>query len=57
MTTREEPVYIQVEDEHILGTLITPGMLMPGVLFVHGWGGDQHQYVTRASWRRSAAYA
>jgi uncharacterized protein len=48
MTTREEPVYIRVEDEHILGTLITPGTLMPGVLFVHGWGGDQHQYVTRA---------
>jgi esterase/lipase len=49
MTTREEPVYIRVEDEHILGTLITPGTLLPGVLFVHGWGGDQHQYVTRAS--------
>src|SRR5262245_25563714 len=48
MTTRDEPVYIRVEDEHILGTLITPGTLMPGVLFVHGWGGDQHQYVIRA---------
>ncbi len=49
MTTREEPVYIRVENEHILGRLITPGTLMPGVLFVHGWGGDQHQYVTRAA--------
>jgi uncharacterized protein len=48
MTIREEPVYIRVEDEHILATLITPGTLMPGVLFVHGWGGDQHQYVRRA---------
>ena len=48
MTTRQEPVYIRVGDEHILGTLITPGTLMPGVLFVHGWGGDQHQYVRRA---------
>lgn len=48
MTTREEPVYIRVGDEHILGTLITPGTLMPGVLFVHGWGGDQHQYLRRA---------
>ena len=48
MATREEPVYIRVEDEHILGTLITPGTLLPGVLFVHGWGGDQHQYVSRA---------
>ena len=47
-TTRDEPVYIRVEDEHILGTLITPGTLLPGVLFVHGWGGDQQQYVSRA---------
>ena len=48
MPTRDEPVYIRVEDEHILGTLITPGTLVPGVLFVHGWGGDQRQYAVRA---------
>ena len=48
MATRDEPVYIRVEDEHILGTLITPGTLVPGVLFVHGWAGDQQQYVSRA---------
>jgi uncharacterized protein len=48
MPTRDEPIYIRVEDEHILGTLISPGTLIPGVLFVHGWGGDQNQYVDRA---------
>jgi len=48
MPTRDEPVYVRVEDEHILGTLISPGSLVPGVLFVHGWGGDQRQYVARA---------
>ncbi|MEO8676398.1 MAG: alpha/beta fold hydrolase [Casimicrobiaceae bacterium] len=48
MPTRDEPIYIRVEDEHILGTLISPGALIPGVLFVHGWGGDQNQYVERA---------
>src|SRR5215831_8940640 len=48
MPTRDEPVYLRVESEHILGTLITPGTLIPGVLFVHGWGGDQRQYVDRA---------
>src|SRR4029077_1685874 len=48
MPTRDEPVYIRVEDEHILGTLISPGRLIPGVLFVHGWGGDQGQYLDRA---------
>ncbi len=48
MSTRDEPVYVRVEDEYILGTLISPGTLVPGVLFVHGWGGDQQQYVARA---------
>ena len=49
MPTRDEPVYIRVEkNEHILGTLLSPGTLIPGVLFVHGWGGDQHQYLDRA---------
>ena len=46
--TRDQPVYMRVEDEHILGTLIVPGSLLPGVLLVHGWGGDQSQYVARA---------
>ena len=48
MPTLDEPVYIRVEDKHILGTLVSPGSLVPGVLFVHGWGGDQQQYVGRA---------
>ena len=48
MPTRDQPVYMRVENEHILGTLIVPGSLLPGVLFVHGWGGDQSQYVARA---------
>jgi uncharacterized protein len=48
MPTRDEPVHLRVEEEHILGTLISPGSLLPGVLFVHGWGGDQQQYLARA---------
>lgn len=49
MPTRDEPVYIRVEkNEHILGTLLSPGTLIPGVLFVHGWGGDQNQYLDHA---------
>lgn len=48
MPTRNEPVYMRVEDEHILGTVISPGSLLPGALFVHGWGGDQRQYLARA---------
>ena len=34
MSTRDEPVYMRVEDEYILGTLISPGTLLPGVLLL-----------------------
>jgi uncharacterized protein len=27
---------------------VMPGVLIPGVLFVHGWGGSQQQYLARA---------
>ena len=39
---------IAVDDQRIAGTLVTPDTLMPGVLFVHGWGGSQEQYLARA---------
>jgi uncharacterized protein len=49
MTTLEESVAIEVaRDEHIAGTFVAPRTLMPGVLFVHGWGGSQEQYLARA---------
>lgn len=48
MSTREQAVEITVDATHIDGTLITPGTAMPGVLFVHGWGGCQRQYLARA---------
>jgi pimeloyl-ACP methyl ester carboxylesterase len=47
-TTRDDALEIAVGDQHIAGTLVTPGTLIPGVLFVHGWGGSQQQYVDRA---------
>ena len=46
--TRDDAVEISVDDQCIAGTLVTPGALIPGVLFVHGWGGSQQQYVARA---------
>jgi pimeloyl-ACP methyl ester carboxylesterase len=46
--TRDDLLEIAVGDQHIAGTLVTPGTLIPGVLFVHGWGGCQQQYVARA---------
>lgn len=48
MSTYEEPLGIAVEATHLAATLVTPGTLIPGVLFIHGWGGSQQQYLARA---------
>src|SRR3954464_2200552 len=48
MTTRDEAIEITVDDQRIAGTLVTPDTLIPGVLFVHGWGGNQQHYLARA---------
>lgn len=48
MATHSETVDILVDDEHIAGTFLTPPEKMPGVLFVHGWGGSQQRDLTRA---------
>jgi pimeloyl-ACP methyl ester carboxylesterase len=48
MSTRDECIDIGVGDALIEGTLVAPRMLIPGVLFVHGWGGSQQQYLARA---------
>jgi alpha-beta hydrolase superfamily lysophospholipase len=48
MTTRDETIEIEVEKERIEGTVIAPAKRLPGVLFVHGWGGSQEQYHARA---------
>lgn len=48
MPTHDEPIEIGVDRGSIWGTFITPGTLVPGVLFVHGWGGSQKQYLARA---------
>lgn len=46
--TFDDLLEIAVGDQQICGTLVTPGALTPGVLFVHGWGGSQQQYIARA---------
>src|SRR5215207_11460197 len=48
MTTVDKAITITVQDHQIAGTLIRPATAIPGVLFVHGWGGSQEQYVARA---------
>jgi len=48
MATHSEAVDILVENEHIAGTFLTPPTKLPGVLFVHGWGGSQVRDLARA---------
>src|SRR5215204_3447760 len=48
MTTRDERIDIPVDRQQISGTLVTPTTVVPGVLFLHGWGGSQEQYLARA---------
>ena len=44
----DEVIAIDVDDQRIAGTLVSPATLVPGVLFVHGWGVDRETYLTRA---------
>lgn len=51
MSLHHEAVDILVDGQYIEGTLIGPalqGERGPGALFVHGWGGNQDQYLARA---------
>jgi pimeloyl-ACP methyl ester carboxylesterase len=48
MPTRDEALQIEVGERRIGATLIVPDTRMPGVLFLHGWGGNQQQYAARA---------
>jgi uncharacterized protein len=48
MTTHDTPIDIKVDGQNIVGSLVTPATLVPGVLFVHGWGGNQQDYLARA---------
>jgi uncharacterized protein len=53
MPTRDEKTQIRVDEETIDGTFVMPSMRLPGLLFMHGWGGSQEQYLARA--KESAA--
>ncbi|NWA02308.1 alpha/beta hydrolase family protein [Pseudomonas gingeri] len=48
MTANGEAVWINVEEDRIVGNLLSPRAKVPGVLFVHGWGGSQERDLNRA---------
>lgn len=39
---------IVVDDQQIEATMVVPQTLIPGVLFIHGWGVDRETYLNRA---------
>ena len=43
-----ETIELAVEQERISGTVLSPPSQLPGVLFVHGWGGSQEHDLVRA---------
>lgn len=47
MAATSEPIELLVDDEAIAGTLLAPQARMPGILFVHGWGGSQERDMLR----------
>ncbi|CAI8704657.1 MULTISPECIES: alpha/beta hydrolase family protein [Burkholderia] len=53
MTAEHYRVRIKVENGYLDGTVLAPKTTVAGVLFVHGWGGSQEQYLERA--RQAAA--
>jgi uncharacterized protein len=47
MEAKLSSIDIEVDDASLNGTLLTPTG-MPGILFIHGWGGNQHHNLVRA---------
>lgn len=48
MATSNHPVTINVDGQDLSGTFLAPATRMPGVLFIHGWGGSQQFDLVRA---------
>ena len=48
MPTHDKAIEIRVDGERLAGTVVAPATAIPGMLFVHGWGGSQEQYLARA---------
>ena len=48
MTTSSSTIEITIDGEQIAGTFLAPHSKVPGVLFIHGWGGSQERDLDRA---------
>src|SRR5690554_5017123 len=47
MAATSHPIDLEVDNETLAGTLLAPQQRMPGILFVHGWGGSQARDLQR----------
>ena len=47
MAATTEYIELVVGNERIAGTILAPRRRMPGILFVHGWGGSQQRDMLR----------
>ncbi|WP_085597725.1 MULTISPECIES: S9 family peptidase [unclassified Pseudomonas] len=48
MAVNSEQILIDVQAQRLVGNLLSPKARVPGVLFVHGWGGSQERDLNRA---------
>lgn len=48
MTDGRKAITFGAGAQQLDGTLLSPARLIPGVLFIHGWGGSQEQDLVRA---------
>jgi len=48
MAAQSESIHLTVGGQRLKATLLAPSAKMPGVLFVHGWGGSQRFDLKRA---------
>lgn len=48
MATLSDRIHLDVAGERLDGTVLSPPSKMPGVLFIHGWGGSQKFDLSRA---------
>ena len=48
MPIREKRTLLAAHGDRICATIVGPETQLPGILFVHGWGGNQERYLERA---------
>ena len=48
MEIKLDVVSIGIDEQRLEGSLMQPAQALPGILFVHGWGGSQSQDLQRA---------